>query len=74
MKLLLFSVGFTFFADRVQGLLGIDYLRANMLEVEGGVLTGRGAERNIIEDPRKPDEALSELGERPSTIGTTIGC
>ena len=41
MKVLLVSGGFTFFADRVQGLLGIDYVRANVLEVDNGVLTGR---------------------------------
>lgn len=41
LKVLLVSGGFTFFADRVQGLLGIDYVRANVLEVDGGVLTGR---------------------------------
>ena len=41
MKVLLVSGGFTFFADRVQGELGIDYLRANVLEIEDGVLTGR---------------------------------
>ena len=41
MKVLLVSGGFTFFADRVQGLLGIDYVRANVLEVEDGVLTGK---------------------------------
>ena len=41
LKVLLVSGGFTFFADRVQGLLGIDYVRANVLEVENGVLTGR---------------------------------
>ena len=41
MKVLLVSGGFTFFADRVQGLLGIDYVRANVLEVDDGVLTGR---------------------------------
>ena len=41
LKVLLVSGGFTFFADRVQGLLGIDYVRANVLEVDNGVLTGR---------------------------------
>jgi len=41
MKVLLVSGGFTFFADRVQGELGIDYLRANVLEIENGVLTGK---------------------------------
>ena len=41
MKVLLVSGGFTFFADRVQAELGIDYTRANVLEVEGGLLTGK---------------------------------
>ncbi len=38
---LLVSGGFTFFADRVKAGLGIDFARSNMLEVEGGLLTGR---------------------------------
>jgi phosphoserine phosphatase len=41
LKVLLVSGGFTFFADRVRDRLDIDYTRANVLEVEGGVLTGR---------------------------------
>ncbi|MFN4360445.1 MAG: phosphoserine phosphatase SerB [Hylemonella sp.] len=41
MKVLLVSGGFTFFADHVQQLLGIDYTRSNVLEIEHGVLTGR---------------------------------
>ncbi|SFB95290.1 phosphoserine phosphatase [Polaromonas sp. OV174] len=41
MKVLLVSGGFTFFADRVRDELGIDYLRANVLDIENGVLTGR---------------------------------
>ncbi|MEO5607695.1 MAG: phosphoserine phosphatase SerB [Polaromonas sp.] len=41
LKVLLVSGGFTYFADRVQSLVGIDYVRANVLEVNGGVLTGR---------------------------------
>ncbi len=41
MKVLLVSGGFTFFADRVRGTLGIDYLRANELEIDNGVLTGQ---------------------------------
>src|SRR5215469_11426576 len=27
----------------------------------GGVLTGRGAEHIIVDDPAKPDEAMSEI-------------
>jgi phosphoserine phosphatase len=41
MKVLLVSGGFTYFADHVQQLLGIDYTRSNVLEIEHGVLTGR---------------------------------
>ncbi|AVP57914.1 phosphoserine phosphatase SerB [Pulveribacter suum] len=38
---LLVSGGFTFFSDRVKAQLGIDLARANVLEIEGGQLTGR---------------------------------
>jgi len=41
MKVLLVSGGFTFFTDRIQGELGIDYTRSNVLEVRDGLLTGR---------------------------------
>jgi len=41
LKVLLVSGGFTFFADRVRDLLDIDYTRSNVLEMEGGLLTGR---------------------------------
>jgi phosphoserine phosphatase len=41
LKTLLVSGGFTFFADHVQKLLNIDWTRANILEVENGILTGR---------------------------------
>jgi phosphoserine phosphatase len=45
LKTLLVSGGFTFFADRVQERLGIDYARSNVLEIESGPncgqLTGR---------------------------------
>ncbi len=41
MKVLLVSGGFTFFTDRIQRELGIDYTRSNVLEIEDGLLTGR---------------------------------
>jgi phosphoserine phosphatase len=41
LKVLLVSGGFTFFAHRVRDTLGIDFVRANVLELEQGVLTGR---------------------------------
>jgi phosphoserine phosphatase len=41
MKVLLVSGGFTFFADKVQQTLGIDVVKANVLEVKDGKLTGK---------------------------------
>jgi phosphoserine phosphatase len=41
LKVLLVSGGFTHFTDRVRDRLGIDYTRANVLEVADGALTGR---------------------------------
>ena len=40
LKVLLVSGGFTFFAEHVRSLLNIDFVRANQLAVEDGVLTG----------------------------------
>ncbi|MDP9044342.1 MAG: phosphoserine phosphatase SerB [Pseudomonadota bacterium] len=45
LKTLLVSGGFTYFSDRVRARLGLDYARANWLEIEAGVLTGRLTER-----------------------------
>jgi phosphoserine phosphatase len=41
LKTLLVSGGFTFFTDRVRDRLGLDFTRSNVLEIEGGRLTGR---------------------------------
>jgi len=41
LKTLLVSGGFTFFTDAVQSMLGIDWTRSNVLELQDGVLTGR---------------------------------
>jgi phosphoserine phosphatase len=40
LKTLLISGGFTFFSDRIRDRLKLDFSRANMLEIEDGVLTG----------------------------------
>ena len=45
LKTLLVSGGFTFFSDRVRARLGLDFARANVLEIEAGVLTGRLTDR-----------------------------
>ncbi len=41
LKLLLVSGGFTWFTDRLGAQLGIDYCRANVLEIHDGKLTGQ---------------------------------
>ena len=41
LKVLLVSGGFTFFTDHVREVLGIDWTRSNVLEIENGALTGR---------------------------------
>jgi phosphoserine phosphatase len=41
LKVLLVSGGFTYFADRLCARLGLDYCRANVLEMANGTLTGR---------------------------------
>lgn len=46
LKVLLVSGGFTYFAEYVRGLLNIDFVRANMLASDNGVLTGA-----LIEQP-----------------------
>jgi phosphoserine phosphatase len=46
LKVLLVSGGFTFFSDRVRDLLAIDYTRANVLEVQDDVLSGRLVEQS----------------------------
>ena len=41
MKVLLVSGGFTYFANRVRDTLSIDFVRANLLEIETGPTCGR---------------------------------
>lgn len=45
LKTLLVSGGFTFFSERVRARLGLDFARANVLEIVEGRLTGRLVER-----------------------------
>ena len=45
LKTLLVSGGFTYFSDRVRARLGLDFARANTLEIEDGRLTGRMVDR-----------------------------
>jgi phosphoserine phosphatase len=45
LKTLLVSGGFTFFSDRVRQRLGLDFARANVLDVANGCLTGQMVDR-----------------------------
>ena len=71
MKVLLVSGGFTFFAERVCERLGIDYMRANVLEIENGVLTGRMIDQpwgdicDGIEKRKTLIEICAQLGISP---------
>lgn len=72
LKTLLVSGGFTFFADRVKAGLGMDFARANQLEVADGHLTGRLVEQcwgdicDGAEKRRTLLEVASLLGIAPS--------
>ena len=76
LKVLLVSGGFTFFSDRVKQVLGIDFTRANVLEVESGPncgqLTGRMVDQawgdicDGAEKRRTLLEVASLLGIEPS--------
>ncbi|MFZ5568652.1 MAG: phosphoserine phosphatase SerB [Pseudomonadota bacterium] len=66
MKVLLVSGGFTFFADHVQQLLGIDYTRSNVLEIVDGVLTGRMVDQpwgDICDGAEKQRTLLQTCGQ-----------
>ena len=72
MKVLLVSGGFTFFANRVQERLGIDWALSNQLEIEDGVLTGRMLDQawgDICDGAQKRETLLAtcaQLGIQPS--------
>ena len=71
LKVLLVSGGFTYFADHVQQLLGIDFTRSNVLEIEHGVLTGRMVDQpwgdicDGAEKRRMLLQTCEQLGIRP---------
>ena len=72
LKTLLVSGGFTFFTDRVQARLGIDFARSNVLEIEDGLLTGRMVDQpwgDICDGEEKKKmllETCAALGIAPS--------
>jgi phosphoserine phosphatase len=58
-KTAILSGGFTFFGEHLQARLGIDYVFANQLELENGVVTGKVADD--IVDGKKKAELLQKL-------------
>ena len=64
LKTLLVSGGFTFFTERLQQRLGLDHVHANVLEVDGGKLTGRvvGGIVDAEEKKRTVERVCAELG------------
>jgi phosphoserine phosphatase len=64
LKTLLVSGGFTFFTERLQRRLGLDYVHANVLEEQDGRLTGRvaGGIVDAEEKMRTVQRVCGELG------------
>ncbi|MCD6525976.1 MAG: phosphoserine phosphatase SerB [Desulfuromonas sp.] len=56
------SGGFTFFTDRLQQELGLDYAYANQLEIVDGVVTGNTV--GAVVDGERKAELLEEIAER----------
>lgn len=66
-RTLLVSGGFTFFADRVKALTGLDYTHANTLDIANGKLTGKIV-GDIVDAQAKADSLTrvrDELGLAP---------
>jgi phosphoserine phosphatase len=65
LKTLLVSGGFTFFSERVRARLGLDFARANMLEVVDGRLTGALVPRpwGEVVDGAEKKRVLLEVAE-----------
>ncbi len=65
-KTMVVSGGFTFFANHVQQLLGLDYAVSNTLEIVDGQLTG-----NIVGDIVDADRKAQELVKLRDSLGLT---
>jgi len=69
-KTLLVSGGFVFFTERLKARLGLDYTRANTLEIANGKLTGKVL-GNIFDAQGKADSLVKtrdELNLRPGQV------
>ena len=61
-KTAIVSGGFSFFGEYLQQILGVDYVYANQLDIDNGIVTGR-VRGEIIDGQRKAD-LLKELADR----------
>ena len=68
LKTLLVSGGFTFFTERLKERLGLDYTRANTLEIVDGKLTGR-----VVGEIVNADVKARTLLETCATLGIAPG-
>lgn len=70
LKTLLVSGGFSFFAERLQKRLGLDFMRSNVLEIENGQLTGHitGTICDAQEKKKMLLETCEQLGLLPSQV------
>ena len=68
LKTLLVSGGFTFFTEKLKARLGLDFTRANTLEIVDGKLTGKvtGEIVNAEVKARTLQETCAQLGIAPS--------
>jgi len=65
-KTAIVSGGFTFFGQYLQSILGVDYVYANELDTENGLVTGRVV-GDVIDGQRKAD-LLRELAQREGLV------
>lgn len=65
-KTAIISGGFTFFGRYLQGILGVDYVYANELDIDDGVVTGR-VQGEIINGVRKA-ELLCEIASKEGLL------
>jgi phosphoserine phosphatase len=68
LKTLLVSGGFSFFTERLQRRLGLDFIHANVLEIVDGKLTGRvvGGIVDAEEKRRTVERVCAQLGVAPA--------
>lgn len=65
-KTAIVSGGFTYFGHYLQSILGVDYVYANELDIEDGLVTGR-VKGEIIDGQRKAD-LLRELADKEGLV------